>query len=271
MRNLRPDIGRAVAACLLLLIALGCNAARGTDTLSMTPESGPLITDNWQSVAPGIERRDMTVELGGGSQARAALVRLDPSVVIFRSHYSPGAPHTLAEWRDLLPQASVIVNGAFFDDEDRALGLLVSEGQVFGSSFAEFGGMFQVTAEGPRVRSLVSEPYQGETLAQAVQGFPVLLEAGGIMARQSDGFDRRARRTVIGQDWTGRIIVAVFPHSGISFAELQTWLLGSDLNLYIALALDGGRSSGLVINTPARGESYPSLDGVPSVIAVYGS
>ena len=197
------------------------------------------------------------------------MVRLDPAVVAFRVHYSPDDPRTLSDWRDGLPQAALVLKGSFFDETHRALGLLVSEGQIFGQSFVGFGGMFQVSASGPRVRSLVGEPYQGETLMQAVQAFPMLIEAGGLLAPQGDGFDHRSRRTVIAQDGQGRILVAVIPDDLVSLADLQGWLITSDLNIYIALALDGGKSSGLIINTPDHSETYPSLDKVPSVIAVY--
>ncbi len=258
------------AACLLALFILGCNLSRVTNRVTLPPPATPSPVSDWQIVAQGIERRDTILRLSGGREARAALVRIDPAVVTFRVHYSPDDPHTINEWRDVLPQAAVIVNGSFFDDDRRALGLLASDGQHFGQSFAGFGGMFQVTESGPRVRSLVSEPYQGESFFQAVQAFPMLIEAGGVLASQDEGFTQRNRRTAIAQDWQGRIIIAVVAQDRVSLADLQGWLITSDLNVYVALGLDGGKSTGLVVNTPGHSETIPNLDEVPSVIAVYG-
>ncbi len=85
-----------------------------------------------------------------------SLVRIDPAVVTFRVHYSPDDPHTINGWRDVLPQAAVILNGSFFDEMTEALGLLVSDGQFFGQSFVGFGGMFQVTASG-RARAIAGQ------------------------------------------------------------------------------------------------------------------
>jgi uncharacterized protein YigE (DUF2233 family) len=233
------------------------------------PEAEPNTASDWRTVAPGVERRDMHLPIASQTtQGKAMLVRLDPAVVTFRVHYSPSAPHWLAEWRDLLPQAEVIVNGGFFDETDQALGLLVSDGAFSGQSFVGFGGMFQVTGSGVRVRSLVSEPYQGEPLLQAVQAFPMLIDRPQLPALEGDEFNQRARRAWVGQDSAGRIIIGV-THNWISLVELQRWLLASDLDLQVAFALDGGRSAGLLVNVEGAEEMYAALDQLPAVIAVY--
>ncbi len=254
---------------LAWLVLFGCTLTRVTDSVTPPPPDTSTPVNAWQIIAPGIERRDIDVRLSGGRRARAVVLRLDPAVVTFRVHYSPDDPHTITGWRDALPQAAVILNASFFDETHRVLGLLVSEGQVFGQSFVGFGGMFQVSSFGVRVQSLVSEPYQGEALLQAVQAFPVLIEAGGVLAPQGDGFDRRSRRTLIAQDGQGRILAAVIPDDMVSLADLQSWLITSDLNIAIAMGLDGGKSSGLMVSVPGHSETYPNLDKVPSVIAVY--
>lgn len=261
-----------VIALICLVLLLGCNLTRMPQN-RIVPTAVPTIdpaTSGWTLIAPGIEQRYLELELDNERQTRAVIIRIDPEVAQLRVHYSPGAPHWLNEWRDLLPDASVIVNGAFFDETDHALGLLASDGQVFGVSFSGFGGMLQVTESGVRVRSLVGEPYQGEALIHAVQAFPMLIEAGGVLAPQGAGFDTRSRRTAVGQDGAGRILFVVIPYDFVSLSELQNGLLGSQLDLTIAFALDGGKSTGLVI----RGNEdsiYPSLDTLSNVIAVYSS
>lgn len=256
---------------IVLFTLLGCNLAVDvSNSVTIRPEMPPPGTESWQVVAPGIEHRDMTIRLDGSRSVRAILVRLDPAWITFRVHYRPAAPYTISGWRERLPGAAIIVNGGFYDTDDYAVGMVVSDGQVYGQSYSGFGGMFQVDTGGlARVRSLVTEPYQGEALSQAVQAFPMLIEAPGVRAPQDGGFDDSSRRTLIGQDIAGRIIVVVIPRQSISLNDLQTWLLASDLDVQIALALDGGRSTGMVISTPGYSAVYPSLDKVPDVIAVY--
>ncbi|MBN1681913.1 MAG: phosphodiester glycosidase family protein [Anaerolineae bacterium] len=259
--------------CLLGLAGLGCNLARQSEayqTASPEPPPGPTpAVDGWSPIGTGIEQRTIDISLGLPVNTQAVVIRLDPAYVTFSVHYNPNSPPTLAEWGEQLPQAAVIVNGAFFDEYGRAMGLLVSHGDASGQSYNGFGGMFQVDVNGPRVRSLVTEPYQGGNLLHAVQAFPMLIEAGGVPAPQGEGFDQRARRTVIGQDWNGRIVIAITPLGVMSLAELQEWLLNSDLNLAVAFALDGGRSTGMLIRTKNGETLHPAFDRLPSVIAAY--
>jgi hypothetical protein len=251
---------------------VGCSLTSARDPNENLPATAGASTSPagyWQTVVPGIGWRSATLSSGDQRQVDTVQVRLDPTYVTFRVHYSPGDPHWLHEWCDLFPKAVLIVNGGFFDESDQALGLLVSEGQSFGQSFSGFGGMFQVSGSDVRVRSLISDPYQGETLLQAVQAFPLLIETGGVLAAQGEGFDKRSQRTAVGQDRAGRIVFVIVPYSRLSLAELQQGLLTSDLDLNIALALDGGRSTGMILRTPSGDEFYPSLDRIPAVIAVY--
>ncbi|MEB2286657.1 MAG: phosphodiester glycosidase family protein [Anaerolineae bacterium] len=265
-----PGVARGLGAGLLIAVALlGCNLARVDGPPESDPPASSAPMGDWTAIAPGIERREMALPVASASaQGAALLVRADPAVTRLAVHYSPGAARTLGEWQQALPGAQVLVNGAFFDETDRALGLIVSDGQAYGQSFAGFGGMLQVDAAGARVRSLASNPYQGEALWQAVQAFPMLIEHGGLLAPQGDGFDQRARRTWIGQDRAGRIVLGV-THNLITLADLQAWLLAPDLDLDVAFALDGGRSTGMVIQTPSHQESAPAFDRLPSVVAVY--
>ncbi len=257
----------------LLLLAPGCTLTRATippPTPTPTSAPTPVSGDGWETVRPGIEQRTARVPGQGPFGAQAMIVRVDPALATFQVAYRPGDPLSLSEWRAALPGAAVIVNGGFFDEFNRALGLVVSEGQAYGQSFSEFGGMFQVTEAGPRVRSLVSEPYLGEPLWHAVQSFPMLIEAGGVLAPRGDGFDVPARRTIIAQDGAGRILLIVTPLSEVSFSAAQDWLLSADLDVRIALALDGGRSTGLALDhVEGPDDLYPAFDRLPSVIAVF--
>lgn len=271
----RPYLRWAIWSALsgLLLLAPGCTLTRATPpppapTHTLAP--APVFSGGWETIRPGIERRTAQVPDQSLFGAQAMIVRVDPSLAMFHVAYRPGDPLSLSDWRAALPGAAVIINGGFFDEFSRALGLVASEGQVYGQSFSGFGGMFQVTEAGPRVRSLVSEPYLGEPLWHAVQSFPMLIEAGGVLAPRGDGFETPARRTIIAQDSAGRILLIITPLSEMSFSAAQDWLLNGDLDVQIALALDGGRSTGLVLDHVEGSDIlYPAFDRLPGVIAVF--
>jgi uncharacterized protein YigE (DUF2233 family) len=215
----------------------------------------------------------MRVTLPGGGAERVTLVRLDPTGVRFRVLYTPGEGRRVSEWVAELEAAGksplLVVNGGYFTPEYTATGLLVSGGRVYGTSYAGFGGMFAVLP-GRRVeiRWLVARPYNPtEMLLEAVQSFPVLVRPGGVLGFPPDADDgRTARRTGVAQDRRGRVLFIVAQDGFFSLHALARWLLESDLDLDVALNLDGGQSTGLYFRV---GETLVQIDSgvpVPAVI-----
>jgi uncharacterized protein YigE (DUF2233 family) len=251
-----------VGACNLSQAA--SPTATPTPSPTATPVSDISLVETWQPIAPGLEER-LYIPNGDGVTQLLAL-RLDPQHYTFRVHYRPGEPLSLRGWRDLLPDAAVIINANFFTPEHTILGLLVSDGVVYGQPYLDRGGMFAIQNSIPRVRSNIAEPYQGEALEQAAQAFPMLVLDGAV-AYQNPRDTRRSRRTVIGQDTSGRIIMLATPFLGLSLPDLSAYLPTTDLNLTNAFNLDGGGSTMLWI--AATNYLLPSLDAVPAVIAVY--
>jgi exopolysaccharide biosynthesis protein len=198
------------------------------------------------------------------------VLRIDPAYFTFRAHYRPGEPLTLAGWRDTLPGAVAFINGNFFDTQNHALGLVVADGGVYGQAYQGMGGMLQVQNGGVRVRSTILEPYLGEPLEQAVQAFPMLMTNGQASFANTQG-DRISRRTVVGQDIYGRIVlVATTSLVGMRLVDLSNYLALTDLQLVNAVNLDGGGSTLLSLNIPGETPyDVLSLDPVPTVLAVY--
>ena len=78
-----------------------------------------------------------------------------------------------------------------------------------------------------------------------------------------------ARRTVIAQDNEGYILIVVTPRGYLSLHELAVFLANSDLEVDVALNLDGGSSTGLWLDTGPTVVEIDSIAPVPSVIAVH--
>lgn len=267
-----------------LLLTLACNAPlftpwpTPTPTLTPTPTatptpiipptSTPLPADTgWQTTQPGIEVRSLNVTVETNVE-RVTIARLDPTAVTFRVLYAPGAPALVSAWAQQTG-ATLVVNGGYFTEQQIVTGLTISNRERFGTPFGDFAGMFAVTDAGAvSVRWLRTWPYDpSEPLREAVQCFPVLVKPGGIMGFPADADDGRpARRTVVAQDDdSGRILLLIAPRGFFSLHALATWLAESDLDVDIALNLDGGASSGLWMPNGAQSDS---LTAVPVVIAV---
>lgn len=250
---------QVIAAAALLG---GCLAPNGA-VLTPTAVAG------WETLAPGLERRFFRP---GGDYPLTQLValRIDPAYYSFRVHYRPGAPLTLDGWIAELPGAVAFINANFFDAHGQALGLVVADGIPYGQAYAGMGGMLQVQNGGVRVRSTIVEPYLGEALEQAVQAFPMLISNGQAAFANTQG-DRISRRTLVGQNSAGRIILMATPSViGIKLVDLSSTLASFDLNLVTAVNLDGGGSTMLALSLPGQ-PAYRllSLDAVPTVLAVY--
>jgi hypothetical protein len=242
--------------------------SRATYPAPEPPDTG------WQSLVAGVELReiDVTVDLERPTE-RLRIVRLDPGQVEFRVRYSPDDPRMVSTW-GAEAGSVLVVNGAYFappDEGGGTIGLLVSDGQAWGTPLDSYAGMFAVTASGDvSVRWLEQSPYDSqERLAQAVQSFPVLVKPGGVMgfpAQADDGTP--ARRTTVAQDGDGNVLFIVAPRGTLGLHELAVFLAESDLDIEVALNLDGGGSTGLWL---AAGDARVEIDSytpVPSVISV---
>jgi hypothetical protein len=262
---------------ITLLIITGCTldsvenpAQHITSTTGPSPtlSQQPIQADSqWQTLAPGLELRHYIPD--GNKLSQITALRIDPTLYAFRVHYRPGEALNFRQWNDELPGALAFINGNFFDANDFIVAMLVADGVVYGQSYRGFGGTFIVENDIPRIRSNVLEPYDGSYLQQAVQAFPMLV-LNGEQAYFDDTQERITRRTVIGQDVQGRIIIMATPGMGMTLAETSAYLVSTDMELVNALNLDGGGSTMMVINTPGSNSySIMSFDPVPAVLAVY--
>jgi uncharacterized protein YigE (DUF2233 family) len=275
--------------CLTLLLASGCTlfepsatptpAPTQTPTPLPSPVRWPTSTPEppdtgWLLLQPGVEVRRVLVETGAAPSETEgeylAIVRLDPSAVRFRVHYNPNQPLKVRTWAEQLGSL-LVVNGGYFTPEYETTGLLISDGQKWGTVYGDFAGLFAVTAdEQVSVRWLRDRPYDpAELLSQGVMSFPVLVKPGGVMGFPADADDgMHARRTVVAQDLAGRILFIAAPRGTLSLHELAVFLAASDLEIDVALNLDGGPSTGLWLQSDENPVGIDSRAAVPSVISV---
>jgi uncharacterized protein YigE (DUF2233 family) len=234
-----------------------------------SPAASPLPPDSgWQEIRPGLDYRSRRwFDTAGRIVETMHILRLDPAVFEFRVAYAPQNPASVREWADR-SGAMITVNAGFFTSEYVATGLLVANGVAYGNSYQSFGGMMAVGPAGIEVRSLEMQPYDpSEPLTAAVQSFPLLIKPGAILGfPQEDGVP--SRRTVIAQDRTGRILIIVCPNGIFTLHRLALDLLESDLDLDVALNLDGGTSTGLWVASDGVQVRIPSLVAVPAVLLI---
>ncbi len=254
--------------------------ATAAPTLTPTPTYTPTPTATptppaWDPVAPGISRTYLPVPVPErDTLAYAYALRLDPNRVAFRVYYEGDQPHSIAEWQTITG-APVVVNGGFFSGDHRPVGRLVIDGELYGAPISteeRIGtpGLFAVLDDRVEIYALGRSSYspRGMRFDQAVESYPMLL-LPGRQPTYPDDVGRRARRTVIGIDDQGYVVIVLFDSSVFSLAELSRWLAASNLNLDTALNLDGGRSSGLGVALPYEQKLIEAYVPLPIVIGVF--
>ena len=232
------------------------------------PSPTPLPPDSgWEPLHPGLERRLLRFfDSAGELREELYVIRVDPDQYRFEVAYRPGEPLSLPEWQEATG-ALLVVNGGFFTEAFEATGLVVVSGVPSGVSYGDFAGMLAVGPAGPDLRWLAEQAYDpAEPLSFALQSFPLLVKPGGVLGYPDEDGDR-ARRTVIARDRQGRFLFLVAPYGMFTLHELSTYLANSDLELDIALNLDGGTSSGIGLAEPL--EARLPYTRLPTVIALY--
>ncbi len=235
------------------------------------PAPSPVPDTGWEALQPGLERRIVRLEESGERPSERwpseniYLLRLEPEQFNFRIGYRPGQPQPLAAWQTET-DALIVLNGGFFTEEFTATGLIVADGAASGVSYGDFAGMLAIAEAGPELRWLAERPYSPtEPLQFALQSFPVLVKPGGVLG-YPDEDGNSARRTVIGLDDDGRFLIILTRQGNFTLHQLSQWLTNSDLGLDIALNLDGGPSSGLILAEPR--EEFLAFTPLPTVITI---
>ncbi|GAC1555524.1 MAG: phosphodiester glycosidase family protein [Herpetosiphon sp.] len=264
-----------VVAGLLLMVLVGCAAGGGEvvgqrepGTSGSTPAAQPEPDETaWQTVGDGMQYRRMLLQAEGRT-GRIVGIRLDPARYKIRVAYDRLHPGSIHEWATAIKPVAMI-NGGYFDAQYKATALVIIDGIVSGASYDGFGGMVVVNPQGRfELRSLRKQPFDAaEPLQQAMQSTPMLIQPGGVVADIK--MDQvRARRTVVARDRTGRILLMVSDWADFSLWELAVGLKGSDLDLDAALNLDGGRSSGLYLQTSTKQVVIEAFDQLPLMLVV---
>ncbi len=225
--------------------------------------------NTWYPGAKGVEIRYEDWKSPSSNEDTVTIVRFDLHHVKLSVAYQPDHPLPISDWAQQ-EHAAAIINGGYFDDQNRATALVISNGQSFGASYNGFGGMLAVDNQGNiSLRSLQQHPYDpnNEQLRQATQSSPMLILNGKATQFNSDA--RSSRRSIAAIDKQGRLLFIVSPNAVFSLGELEDLLAASDLSIDRAVNLDGGASTTLYVNSGNQKIEVDSITSLPLVIIVH--
>lgn len=242
-----------------------------TPILSIPSTSNTAPDTGWSLLRAGLERRVISIYNSQNQPIESLHIwRLDQNYFRMGVAYNE-TPRSLETWQRET-NALIIINGGYYDVENEKyfpVGLTIANGKASGRSFNGYGGMVAINESGTELRWLAQKPYNSyERLQAALQSFPILVQPGGKLGFGADRENNiSARRTVIGQDKDGRILLMVAPQGYFTLHQLSVYLTESDLNLEIAVNLDGGGSTGILVASPS--EIISPARSLPFVILVY--
>ncbi len=246
-----------------------------TPTRTPQPTSTPIAVQ-WRPVGAGISQSHIPVDLPDGDGTSIVYAyRLDPQKVKFRVRYDSTEPHTIEDWL-AITGADIVINGGYFATSTAPMGRIIVDGRMFGVPL-DYGndsigvpGLFASTGDVAEIYALGRESYnpRGMRFDQAIECYPLLLLPGGQPTFPIDT-GKLARRTVIGIDEDGQVVILVSNIDVFSLYNLSEWLSNSGLRMDSALNLDGGRSTGLGVRIPGHEELVQSYVPLPVVLAVY--
>jgi uncharacterized protein YigE (DUF2233 family) len=265
LRRITPAL---VCLCLLLFPLLGCNLSVTVNGTPVTSPANGSQLNVWNKVAPGVEVRYEDWKNPGGDHDTVTIMRFDLRKLKLSVGYQPAQPLFINEWMQQ-QRAIAIINGGYFDQQDKATALVVSNGKIFGESYVGFGGMLSVDSHGKvSVRSLSQKPFDPneEQLQQATQSVPMLVLAG--KRTQFSANASQTRRSIVAMDRQGRLLLIASPGQVFSLDQLADQLVSSDLSIDAALNLDGGASTGLYANAGNSHVAIDSLVRLPLVIII---
>ncbi len=266
--GLKPWFMLGVLAVVMVLLQscdlYGQNNASSTPSPTADTSTMPLNT--WVQVAPGAELRSEQWQSMDGNNETVTIARFDLHRIHISVGYQSHNPPTLSGWMKQT-NALAAINGGYFDSNNISTALVVSDGQAYGTSYQSSGGMLSVDKDGSvSLRSLNQQPYDPSTeqLQQAIQSWPMLVVDGKATQFTADSSDRR--RSVVAMDKQGRLLLIVSPSQAFALVDLANQLVSSDLSIQTALNLDGGRSTGLYVNSEKQKVSIDPVTALPIVI-----
>lgn len=244
---------RVLVACALALVVAGCTEPSARDRpVSFTPVADGVEYARFRGV-PGVS---------GPFEGHAFRVDLESAGLRLLPAGGPSVRREVSVIARSLPQA-VALNASFFDEKDRAMGLVVDQGRVVSRGRIRKWGALVV--EKRRARVVTGDEVDLERLPDlVVQGTPRLVIDGRVPKLKP----QEAQRTAVCADGSRVTFVVVTSRvDATAFARFLARPRSSGgLGCSDALNLDGGPSTQLSARLGELSVSVPGGWGVPNAL-----
>ena len=257
---------RIIILAFIIILISGCTVEYNDGEKQVSYEVKDISQtqySDWTAASKGLDIKQFLV----GDQNLVTVLRIDNNSFEWAIAQDTFNTKLVSTWRQQL-KADVAINGGYFDENNESTGYLFINDKSFGNLSLDgrngYTGMLTIKDGKPALRYLPDENFsKDEDIDFALQTFPTLIYNGKSLIEKDSG--KTARRTVLakGNDQKFYIIISEF---FISLFELADWLENSEINLAIAMNLDGGPSTGLIVKND---EFYYKADSAPVPNVIY--
>lgn len=209
----------------------------------------------WQSIQKGWEYQK--------EGPRIHIFRIDPKeyrldILIANDH---GTPTLAAKTFREKSGALLVINGGFFDEKLRSLGLLVKKRQIVNLLRNSEWGIFQIRDHVPSI--IHRRDWNPEKVEMAIQAGPRLVIDGQIPSFKPE--EQPHRRSAMGVTPEGKVLIAICDEP----IEMRKWAELIQRFAPSAMNLDGGGSSQISVQLKDFSLELIGTTGVPNAVAVF--
>ena len=218
----------------------------------------------WQLVAPHLVRE--TYLPPNARNVTITLYRLDHGYFTFRFQNAL-LPKSVSVWLNRNPNAVLVANGVYFNEDFSPSGLLIANDNRLGAKMFDLNRTALLElAPAFHIIDTKHEHVDLKNMLDAGQSYPLLIEGGKAVVEKSNTYV--ARRTFIGSDRDGNEYVGIVSPNPVTLHDLANYLAAMDVGWDRVLNLDGGPSSGIAVRSKNGGDTIDSIVAVPNVIVV---
>lgn len=200
----------------------------------------------WKELAPGIEYRDLSPNpITPWAHIHAFRIDLKEQKLDLVTASDLSRPHASVEEMAKHSNALIAINGGFFDEKYRSLGLRVGHGHHYTPlKPISWWSVFYTVRNKPYVTRASQYQTQSRSVDFAIQSGPRLL-IGGKIPKLKPAI---AERTALGITKKNKVILLITEHAAMSTTALAKRMKAFPLYCEDALNLDGGSSTQIYAN-----------------------
>lgn len=253
---------RLLTLHVMALVVVVSGLSFATWSLATRSTHSPWYVAKWEDVGAGLQR----IEFVSEDDVNVLVYAFDPALVTLRLETGEES-HRVKTWASELKKGAIFINGFYFLEDGSPAGAVISRGVSLSELNFDWdkSGVIQL-APSFKLIDTARDRFSPSVALEAGQSYPFLLKQGVGAILEDTGLT--ARRTFIGTDEFGTAYVGVVWRDDVTLFQLMNVLQEMDIAWQDVINLDGGPSTGLVVETEGFSEILDSAAPVPNVIVI---